>query len=204
MWTPFQYVVTEYSSIINSQVLRVAICIINAHRSNISPLFFDTMSCLSEISLSNILFSILSYPFDLSFPYLVLCVFLDSDVSLWLLHFLCLNSNLVFQNEISHKLLSFRNFLNASKFLVEILNDIMSALWRALCNISHLFSSKLLTSFLGKILQQLHSDHIFPVGLWVPCESDIYYFPRSLSCQRNWIRLTWVILDKFMLVVFCL
>lgn len=75
--------------------------------------------------------------------------------------------------------LSFTNFLCTSKFLIKILDNIKSVLWRALCNISYPFFNKLLPSFLGKILQQLCSDSIFPVSLWVSCESDIYYFPRS-------------------------
>lgn len=96
---------------------------------------------------------------------------------------------LEFQSCLS-KLLSFTNFLSTPKFLAEILNDIRSALWRALCNISYPFSNKLLTSFLGKILQQLYSDHIFPVGLWLSCESDIYYFPRSCYPVKE-IELHW-------------
>lgn len=156
----------------------------------ICPLFWHSISSFWNISAQYIIFR--PCALDLSFPCLLLYVFLYSDLSLWLLHFLkiCLNSSAAFQNQIPHQLLSFTNFLSTPKFLVEILNNIRSALWRALCNISYPFCNKLLTIFLGKILQQLCSDCIFPVGLWESCESDIYYFPGSCYPVKE-IELHW-------------
>lgn len=108
---------------------------------------------LSEIFLPNTWFSILSMCILSVFSGLFLCIFLYLDLPFQMLHFqICLDSNLAFQNEAPHKLLLFKNFLSTPKFVVKILNNIRSALWRTLYNIIYQFYNKLLTSFLSKIV----------------------------------------------------
>lgn len=172
----------------DTQASQVAICIIKVHRSRISPFLIHLIFLKSLYPTK---FSFFPHAFDFSFLCLVPCVFLYSDLfDFSVFSKISLNSSSAFWNEILHKLLSFMNFLHTCTLLAKMLNNIRSVLWRALCNIFYPFFNKLLSSFLGKILQQLYSNHIFPVGLWVSCESDIYYFLRSCYPVKE-IELHW-------------